>query len=417
MVDGSAPVSAWSLQEGTGEGNELSVFKNGDPVGKITIDDTPGVRLTVSDYVFCPGPIPLLVVASESQDHEPKLYVYNLENLQRVRELLAHSNRILDLAISGDGQFLVSTAADSTVRVWRLNDVRQSLGRRGQIRNGDHLLSVAVIDGALRVMKNLDDLLKGDVIVGLEGNGQDQGLPKSAQSFNLFVRSQLPGSLLTLRVKRGETITAVPRKVGEGINFRGPLFSLYFSREREDANWEWIGWHPLGQFESSGPAVEENIGWHFNTWDQQAPVRFADLGQYRENYYTPGLLKSLIETGTIPPRTRPRLPRLSLHFQQKDGSLRPRETETGQIVVRDPDDLTNIAVELTGGDPQVAVNSVAWKLSSEGAPLSMARLFARRQTKPSGRSTPRTGPGLAAFGGSRRRSRRMKFLLATILRS
>ncbi len=143
-----APVSAWSLQEGTGEGNELSVFKNGDPVGKITIDDTPGVRLTVSDYVFCPGPIPLLVVASESQDHEPKLYVYNLENLQRVRELLAHSNRILDLAISGDGQFLVSTAADSTVRVWRLNDVRQSLGRRGQIRNGDHLLSVAVIDGA-----------------------------------------------------------------------------------------------------------------------------------------------------------------------------------------------------------------------------------------------------------------------------
>ncbi len=37
-------------------------------------------------------------------------------------------------------------------------------------------------------------------------------------------------------------------------------------------------------------------------------------------------------------------------------------------MVRDPDDLTNIAVELTGGDPQVAVNSVAWKLSSEGAP-------------------------------------------------
>ena len=62
----------------------------------------------------------------------------------------------------------------------------------------------------------------------------------------------------------------------------------------------WIGWSPLGPYESSGGDAERLLGWHFNTGKADAPTRFAQADQYRA-FRRPGVLKDLIERGEPAP--------------------------------------------------------------------------------------------------------------------
>ena len=78
-------------------------------------------RSEIGDFVFTQGTaarrLPLLIVAVNQGD-EPKVYVYNIETRERICEMLGHTNRVVDLAVSEDGRFLASAADDATVRVW-----------------------------------------------------------------------------------------------------------------------------------------------------------------------------------------------------------------------------------------------------------------------------------------------------------
>src|SRR5690606_30238754 len=99
---------------------------------------------------------------------------------------------------------------------------------------------------------------------------------------------------------------------GRAIDDRKPLFTLFVSPARRLADWQWIGWNPLGPYQASRHEAERLLGWHFNTGDPQSPTRFADAAGYRAVYETPGLLEHLYENETLPERAPPPLPSMSL---------------------------------------------------------------------------------------------------------
>ena len=98
----------------------------------------------------------------------------------------------------------------------------------------------------------------------------------------------------------------VPLTVGQGVDERKPLFSLFVTQ----ADRQWVGWNPIGRFESSGPKAETYIGWHFNTGEAEGPTRFALAEEYHKKYYQEGVLKDLIrvdqgEIKKLPPPPPP----------------------------------------------------------------------------------------------------------------
>ena len=91
----------------------------------------------------------------------------------------------------------------------------------------------------------------------------------------------------------------VPRAI-QGIDERKPLFSFFLARPVQGQGRQWIGWSPLGPFESSDEQIEEYLGWHFNTGDPRCRTGFANLNEYRQQFYQEGLLEDLITHGKLP---------------------------------------------------------------------------------------------------------------------
>jgi len=257
---------------------------------------------------------PILAVATHELG-QPKLRLYDARAGRPFRQYTGHTQPITSLAFSPDHRLLASVARDNTVRVWSLTDVRDTLGRRGQLA-GIVLRDVVLRDGAARngaggaeVASVAPDspaagaLREGDRIVRA-GVGMAPAAIETARGlYDLFWESE-PGTearLVRLRDGATKTITIV---VGQGVDERKPLFSLLLAPgdnepgDKQDAA-RWIGWSPLGPFDASDVAMERLVGWQFNTGQANAPVAFAPLGEYRDQYYRRGLLATLVREGRL----------------------------------------------------------------------------------------------------------------------
>ncbi len=120
----------------------------------------------------------------------------------------------------------------------------------------------------------------------------------------------------------------------------------------------WIGWSPLGPYESSGPDAERLLGWHFNTGRREAPTRFALADQYRK-LRRPGALKDLIDHGGPAPRPAPEpLPRPDMSLIiDPDGEI----DDQGQVLVRQRPAMLNLALLDRRLVPD-QVERIAWKV-------------------------------------------------------
>lgn len=69
-----------------------------------------------------------------------QLTVWKYPSMARMAELKGHTSRVLHMALSPDGQTVVSGAADETLRFWKIfagSDASRSSGRSGRIGKGD----------------------------------------------------------------------------------------------------------------------------------------------------------------------------------------------------------------------------------------------------------------------------------------
>jgi len=416
----TADVAGWSLERTSAKGwsaqvlpgtkstdPQLAIAREGRPAGEIALHPGSSQPLTVvvTDFKIRgeteAHPVPLLIVACELNG-EPKLYAYDLSSRERVGELLGHADRIHSLNISADGRFLATAGADATVRVWSIAELGAGGGTRGLLRDGDRILTVVDREGGPTVSAPFGGLAGDDVITGVDADGRRHTF-KTAQEFNFFIWSRLPKSEISVVTARNAA--GVRLRIGRAIEFKKPLFSLCFTSPTSGAKPEWIAWHPTGAFSSSGDAAEPSLGWHFNTGEPQAPVRYSSAREYREFYQTPDLLKLLFpETQKLPERQPPEAPGLSILLEDKGGQILDPD-EQGEFLVRKADELKTLHVQAAGDSAIVPIRSVEWSRDADDD--------AEARWSPAEPSGPREWTVAAApFDGTRGRFR-YRFRLTT----
>lgn len=150
----------------------------------------------------------------------------------------------------------------------------------------------------------------------------------------------------TIRVRRRQangSVDELALPVAQGIDERKPLLSLFFARGPVGPSRGWIGWSPLGPFQSSDREIERYLGWHFNTGRPEAPVTFASAGQYRDKYYRSGLIESLIKTGQPPEPKQANLPSPILDLVVDGGEIVPGGN-TEDVMIRQPPEKASLLV-------------------------------------------------------------------------
>jgi WD40 repeat protein len=284
---------------------------------------------------------PLVAVASHVQE-EPLLHLYDAETGELLRMLEGHNSRITDLAFSKDGELLLSTSLDRTVRGWLLQDIAKlTKGQVGWLKglvltSRDKQVVVDLVAADSQALRA--GIQKGDQIAGvLTGSGLKTF--KTASEFYLHVSQTAPETnpQITIRVRRQNRLFDIVLAVQQGADNRQPLFSILLSNPDDavpGSHQEWLAWSPLGPFDFVGQKLEQRLGWHINTANDAEPVSFASVDQYRDRFYHEGLLAQLM-TGRHIAQRPAAVPSIRLSLVTDDGQIQFPNYDD-ELVLRQP---------------------------------------------------------------------------------
>jgi WD40 repeat protein len=253
--------------------------------------------------------IPIAAIATIEPMVGPRLALYNGSTGERIRQLDGHTGRILSLAFSQDGRYLVSAADDRTASVWNLTDLDSVVQQRGALpglvltKSEGHYVVARLQSGSPYMP---EDVRAGDIIDGYV-EGQDRLVELgSALDIHYTAAARKPGQTLSLRRRRdGQGAQDVALLLGQLIDERKPLMTFFVVRQGPGKPLDWLAWNPFGPYDASGPGVASLFGWHFNALDRpEEPARFALASSYPK-FRREGLALDLIRNGRLPPPPPP----------------------------------------------------------------------------------------------------------------
>jgi hypothetical protein len=338
----------------------------------------------VTSYALIPPPkplaVPVLAVATwDGQIGEPLLALYHGGTGQRLRQLTGHVQPVHSLAATPDGRLLASAAEDQTVCLWSLADLPGVVGQHATLPGVAFRPTAPepVIDKVEPGSPAEGALAAGDVVKALSfgPGGQPRPVASPLDVYEAVWREK-PGGTVKLDIERQGAARTVGVVLGQGVDERKPLLSLFVTR---DAPPEWVAWTPLGPYDASGREAERYVGWHFNPPRLGGAVRFARADAYRERLNKPGLLKALLAHGNLADALREldkpvSLPKPTLILALGDAAAVPNG-QAEQVLVRDP----RVTFRLKVGGPSLArneVESVTWQVN-DGEPHPMPLAAAR----------------------------------------
>lgn len=317
----------WSA-DSTGAGM-FTVRRPGQPPLNLPLEKD----YVATSYAFCPPspacPVPLIAVASDYRG-QPMLQVFRGDTGDEIRWCVGHTGKIRSLSFSDDGRMLVSAAEDRTVAVWTMTDlVERTLDLHGRFTG----VSVHRRDQNLVVIEapTKSSLKPGDEITGLHLAGETKPIASVTDFYELAL-SRRPGEVVELSVRRGGNLETVSYVVGQAADEVKPLFTLFVAPAAKQGEWQWIAWHPLGNFDANGDDVDRWLGWHFNTGEPEQPARFAAIGEYRDDFYRTDLLESLIENQKLVVNVVEEDPRLSVWLRYHDGTPVQMDVQNTPII-------------------------------------------------------------------------------------
>lgn len=310
---------------------------------------------------------PVVAIAVAEPGVGPRLRLYNGRTGVPFRQLTGHAGAIRSLAFSDDGRLLVSAADDRTVCVWSLTDLDRTVGVVGDLRGvgleaRDGRYVVAELDRAPGDPP-LADLQVGDVVDGIVDGDRLQA-PRSVAEFHFTAGAKKPGQSIVLRRRRGAgPARDVSQTLGQAIDERKPLFTLFLPEPTPGQPRGWLAWNPFGPYDRSGPDLESLFGWHFNQIDRpDEPAGFA-LAKEHAQFRREGLLPVLIQEGRLPPPPEPK----PLPPPAMDVFLTPvGQRALGDLtVLRQPP--TSLGLPLEEGVPPERITAVTWQLDDQPA--------------------------------------------------
>lgn len=311
----NADAAGWSADRS--KSGVLTLHRPDQPDLELKLDESH----VVTAWAFCPQsaqcPAPLVAVATHLRG-QPLLQWYRGDTGEPVRWCVGHTGRIRSLSFSADGRMLLSVGEDRTVSLWTTTDLAtRSLGKHGRIpglvvqsQDQRNLVTAAPADLPIQV---------GDELVAVVRGGEAIAL-RSAREFYQFVLGQRPGDTVSLSLRRKGNVQTVQVPVGQAIDEVKALCSLFVTRGAGPDEWEWIGWHPLGNFDARGDGVDRWLGWHFNTGEPAQPARFAPVGEYRDSFYRRDLLQSLFDSQQLVVTTAEESPQITTWLRHRDGT-------------------------------------------------------------------------------------------------
>ena len=319
-IDDASTARDWRIEPVEQEGFvTLIVTRGGREISRATMPEGE----TLSTHAFFAGTgadaaaegRPAILAVASHQLGQAMLRLYNADSGEAFRQLTGHTQTVSSLSFSRDGRLLASVAGDQTVCLWSLADRDTIIARHGMLpgvavrkteSNGREAIVVGrILETAPAPIRNA--LARGDVLRSLEVEGQERTWTSVREFFDAFW-ALAPATRVKLNVVRKGQPREITLAVGQGIDERKPMLSLFVTLPDERQRRQWIAWTPLGPYEASGRDAERYLGWHFNTPDPASPTRFAAADEYRGAYYREGLVKELVEQGTLEER-RPDPPR------------------------------------------------------------------------------------------------------------
>jgi WD40 repeat protein len=322
----------WSVERPAGarpgEPQRFVVSRRGELAGETSLQSD---QQATAWAILPPGPrpsVPLLAIAYiEKGVHY--LGLWDAATGRQVRQLTGHQDRVTALSFDGAGRHLVSAGEDQTIRVWSLNDLGQTLGRRGTLqglalKGGEGGLRIALLDSGRLSQPNREALREVHEDDSVEGLVVDGKLRKftTPQTFYeaiwelrpacAWANPPRPADHAVLRIGRQD----VSLRVDQGTDEAKPLFSVFVSAGGKLQDRTWVGWSPEGPYDTANLEKGERlIGWHSNTGKASAPTAFAEAGKYHNEFYRDRILQHLLERGNLPG---------ALEEWKKAAGLRPR---------------------------------------------------------------------------------------------
>ncbi|MEM8671580.1 MAG: caspase family protein [Planctomycetota bacterium] len=247
-----------------------------------------------------PGELPATGAVIVGTQGQGNIYVYRADRSdppELLRQFRGQTD-VLSVSTSSDGKYLVSGSADSTMAVWNLDGVfsaSRMMNRWGAEFEveGDRLV-VAKVDEAgpmyFRGVREGDQLAVMSWIQ-LNELPVDETDAKKLRERLLDLPFDTMVKFKFRRLSRaGPTFQSYPA-------WR-PLATLFVDQHRE-----WAYWTPAGYYDASFNG-HQNFGWQLNPINVSDPVKFFRAAQYRKQLERPDVMRSLLESGSLPEAMR-----------------------------------------------------------------------------------------------------------------
>ena len=292
---------AWGLEtkETPGGQQQYWLTKGGRRAARIPLDDVRQGRITVQCWL--PGSDGQPAAVALGTNRQCNLYVYRLAEqgtCPLIRQFRGHTGPVASLSYSQDLKYLLSAAADGTIRVWRWDGAAV---RDAGYTNLDRWGARFVIEGETLTVTELREdgplyfrgIRQGDTVTRLElpqeGDGQAQIKAINQPVAMLKALSENPADQLVLfHYQRGRT----SQKRFQSYPAWQPVVSLLVADDGE-----WAYWTPAGYYDASFEG-QRLFGWQVNRGPSVAPDFFL-AAQVRAALERPRVMAKLLDAGSL----------------------------------------------------------------------------------------------------------------------
>lgn len=274
----------------------------------------------VSRYQFTTGRIPTIYSLLERPElgvRQPVLLGDNLGLLglwdsdkdELKRAFIGHDNMVSSVSRSPNGNMILSSSTDRTLRIWSLDDYRPTGIFDFKFENS---AVTRVLPGT---SSHRAGVRVGDRIVTLAGNSMDQ-------TYRLMLAGKFdyrPGQTIPVQMQRGDEVYSFEMVLSEGYDFVDPILSVFIGDDGQ-----WIIWTPMGYYDAS-PGAEQLIGWHVNRGPDKS-AKFYRVQQFRKQLYRPDIINRILSGESI---------------QEAIVAANRRKGQTDSVDFRSPSDIAN----------------------------------------------------------------------------
>ncbi len=294
-VSRSGQQVSWSVGGKKIAAVSLDRLQQGRPTCHCWVPEPPEAERTEAERTEA-GPVALAVGTAHGV-----VFLYDAQSGQMRRTFEGHIDTISSVQASADGRYLVSAAADGTVRIWSLTGLSDPL--RLQSIWGARFQQKMVPDADGRqvrrvVFAEVDDsgplyrkgVRPGDVIESLawfDERDQKQVISK-AQAIQEQL-SQAPWQRqITFQIQR----EGQQRPLMQQRPTWPEVLALYADQR------DWIVWHPTGYYAAS-VLGDRIMGWQINFIEQNKPPEFYTAERFFKSFYRPAAIKKLLPLGSL----------------------------------------------------------------------------------------------------------------------